>query len=50
MKPFFSEEAISFLKALLQREPSKRIGSGPEDASELKKHPFFNGIDWDQIA
>ena len=47
MKPFFSNEAIDFLKALLQREPSKRIGTGDEDAAELKKHPFFAGIDWD---
>lgn len=49
MKPFFSDEAISFLKALLQREPSKRIGSSELDAEELKKHPFFAGIDWTQI-
>ena len=49
MKPFFSDEAISFLKALLQRDPSKRIGSSAEDAAELKKHPFFAGVDWDQI-
>ena len=27
MKPFFSDEAVNFLKALLQRDPAKRIGS-----------------------
>jgi serine/threonine protein kinase SCH9 len=50
MKPYFSENAASFLKALLQRDPAKRIGSSEKDAAELKAHPFFEGIDWDKVA
>ena len=49
MKPYFSVEAKSMLQALLERDPSKRLGSGEEDALEIKRHPFFAKIDWDQL-
>ena len=32
MKQYFSVEAKSLLSGLLERDPSKRLGSGPEDA------------------
>ena len=31
------------------RQPSHRLGSGPEDAAEVKRHPFFSGIDWERL-
>lgn len=31
---------------LLQRNPTKRLGSGKGDAEEIKCHPFFKGINW----
>lgn len=45
-----SQEARSLIIALLHRNPSKRLGSGPDDAEELKAHPFFTkaNIDWQQ--
>jgi serine/threonine protein kinase len=46
MKPYFTVEAKSLLSALLERDPSKRLGSGPEDALQLKRHPWFSKIDW----
>jgi hypothetical protein len=45
-----SEEARSFLIALLNRNPSKRLGSGPAGAEDIKKHVFFKGIDWNIAA
>jgi len=30
----------------LNRNPSKRLGAGPDGAEEIKKHPFFRDIDW----
>tara|TARA_B110000503_G_C6929362_1_gene322111 strand:- start:406 stop:549 length:144 start_codon:yes stop_codon:yes gene_type:complete len=36
MKPYFSTEAASLLKALLTRDPKKRIGCGQNDADELR--------------
>ena len=49
MKPYFSVEAKSMLQALLERDPTKRLGYGEEDATEIKRHPFFAKIDWDQL-
>jgi serine/threonine protein kinase len=50
MKPYFSNEAISLLKMLLERDPSKRIGYSERDSDELREHPFFADIDWSAIA
>lgn len=47
MKPYFSENACSLLKVLLERDPKKRIGYSEEDGEELKRHPFFEEINWD---
>ena len=30
-------------------DPTKRLGGGPEGAEELKKHPWFKGIDWSMV-
>jgi len=43
-----SANVKSLLKALLQRDPSKRLGSRA-DAEEIKEHPFFYGINWDGV-
>lgn len=34
---------------LLNRNPNKRLGAGPTDAEEIKKHAFFANIDWEKI-
>jgi hypothetical protein len=34
---------------LLTKDPSKRLGSGKTDAEEIKKHPFFKGMDFDAL-
>lgn len=41
-----SEEAKHLIVSLLNRNPSKRLGAGPDAAEEIKRHPFFEGIDW----
>ena len=38
--------SISICEQLLNRDPSKRLGSGERDALEVKAHPFFSGVDW----
>jgi p70 ribosomal S6 kinase len=50
MKPYFTTEAKSLLKGLLERDPSKRLGSTEEDAQELKAHPWFQTISWDKLS
>jgi len=49
MKSYFTPQASSLLKQLLERDPAKRIGSGATDADEIKQHEFFADIDWAAI-
>ena len=34
---------------LLVRDPARRLGSGPNDAEEIKAHPFFRDVNWDDM-
>ncbi|KAJ3374877.1 AGC/AKT protein kinase [Allomyces macrogynus ATCC 38327] len=47
--PGFSPEAQSLIRALLERDPRGRLGSGADDADAIKAHPFFADIDWHQL-
>lgn len=39
------------ISKLLIKDPKKRLGGGGQkDAREIKSHPFFRGIDWDQLT
>nr|AHZ63911.1 phototropin [Cosmocladium constrictum]AML78492.1 putative LOV domain-containing protein [Cosmocladium sp. BC-2016] len=40
-----SAEAKAVLRALLERDPEKRLG-GKKGAAEIRAHPFFADIDW----
>ena len=42
-------DSTTLIQQLLVREPEQRLGSGPEDALEVMRHPFFKGIDWDDL-
>lgn len=41
-----SEDAKNLIVSLLNRNPSRRLGAGPEGADEIKRHPFFKDLDW----
>ncbi|XP_028458257.1 serine/threonine-protein kinase N2 isoform X2 [Perca flavescens] len=43
---FLSPESVSLIQKLLQKTPEMRLGAGEEDASEIKRHKFFQGMDW----
>ncbi|KAJ3108958.1 Ribosomal protein S6 kinase beta-2 [Phlyctochytrium planicorne] len=38
------------LPQLLQRNPQKRIGSGPGGPAKIKKHGFFRKVNWNDLA
>ncbi|KIJ54841.1 hypothetical protein M422DRAFT_24731 [Sphaerobolus stellatus SS14] len=42
-------DAVSVLQKLLTREPTRRLGAGKADAEEIKKHPFFKDVNWDDV-
>jgi hypothetical protein len=37
------------LLQLLTRDPSRRLGSGKEDAEEIKRHPFFKDVNFNDV-
>jgi serum/glucocorticoid-regulated kinase 2 len=47
--PRMSEELVDLISKLLVHDPDKRLGSGPEDVEEIKKHPFFRSLKWDRV-
>ncbi len=42
-------DSVSILEKLLTRDPARRLGSGPTDAEEIKAHPFFRDVNWDDM-
>ncbi|XP_058075403.1 serine/threonine-protein kinase AtPK2/AtPK19-like isoform X1 [Magnolia sinica] len=46
---FLSSEAHSLLKGLLQKEASRRLGSGPDGSEEIKRHKWFKPINWRKL-
>ncbi|XP_053956876.1 chromosomal serine/threonine-protein kinase JIL-1 [Anastrepha ludens] len=38
-----------FILKMLHKDPKKRLGGNSKNAAEIKKHPFFKGIDWDEL-
>ena len=47
--PGYSELGQSLVRGLLERDPRRRLGGGPSDATEVQKHPFFAGMDWEKL-
>lgn len=46
---FLSPESVSIVQKLLQKDPERRLGAGEQDANEVKRHRFFQGIDWEAL-
>ena len=43
------EDAKDLINKLLVVEPKKRLGFGTNGVEKIKKHPFFEGINWDDV-
>uniref|UniRef100_A0A8C5ESY5 Ribosomal protein S6 kinase n=1 Tax=Gouania willdenowi TaxID=441366 RepID=A0A8C5ESY5_GOUWI len=52
--PPFPKDMGTLAKDLIQRllikDPKKRLGSGPNGAENVKKHPFYQKINWEDLA
>ena len=48
-----SEQAKDLIKKILIKEPNQRLGAGEKgtkfDIENLKAHPYFKGIDWENL-
>ncbi|KAM9477506.1 LOW QUALITY PROTEIN: ribosomal protein S6 kinase alpha-2 [Clarias gariepinus] len=49
MPQFLSSEVQSLLRALFKRNPTNRLGAGPDGVEEIKRHHFFATIDWNKL-
>lgn len=49
LPPFLTSEAHSLLKGLLQKDPSKRLGSGTSGSDDIKGHKWFKSISWKKL-
>uniref|UniRef100_A0AAY4F099 non-specific serine/threonine protein kinase n=1 Tax=Denticeps clupeoides TaxID=299321 RepID=A0AAY4F099_9TELE len=49
MPQFLSSEAQSLLRNLFKRNPSNRLGAGPDGVEEIKRHSFYATIDWNKL-
>ena len=43
-----SEECMDFISVCFERDVTKRLGHN--GVEEIKRHPFFTGIEWDKIS
>ena len=41
-----SPSAQGMLEGMLTRDPTQRLGAGPDGSDNVRGHPFFNSIDW----
>ena len=44
-----SPNARDLINKLLDRNPDTRLGAGPRDVEEIKEHPFFSSLNWNDV-
>ncbi|GBB98943.1 hypothetical protein RclHR1_03370010 [Rhizophagus clarus] len=44
-----SEECLDCMRKFCERDISKRLGCGPNGLEDIKRHPWFEGIEWDKL-
>ena len=49
LRPHITPAARAFLEALLQKDKTFRLGTGPRDHLDVKDHVFFRNINWDDL-
>ncbi|KAK3283862.1 hypothetical protein CYMTET_8458 [Cymbomonas tetramitiformis] len=48
--PNISDSCYSIMQALMCTNPSKRLGNLRDGSNDIKKHPWFSDIDWDDLS
>jgi serine/threonine protein kinase len=46
---YLSKDSIDLLQHLLEKDPQKRLGSGPEGFKQIMNHQWFSKVDWSQL-
>lgn len=42
-------ESVTILQRLLDEEPKRRLGCGPEGSQDVMNHPYFQNVSWEDI-
>ncbi|ODM87914.1 Ribosomal protein S6 kinase beta-1 [Orchesella cincta] len=50
LPPYLTHDAMDLIRKLLKRQGKERLGYGTQDAVAIKSHPFFKGVNWDDVA
>lgn len=45
----FDDVSIDLIRRLLKVDQTRRLGNLKDGAKDIKEHPFFKGVDWDQV-
>jgi serine/threonine protein kinase len=45
-----SRDASDLISKLLTKNPEGRLGGGKDNTDELKRHPFFKGMNWSDLV
>lgn len=48
--PYVTSSAKSLILQFMERKPSKRLGMLAGGVEDIKKHPWFEGFGWDELA
>ncbi|KAH0787189.1 AGC family protein kinase [Histomonas meleagridis] len=46
---YVSEVAKDLITKLLDKNPATRLGASEEDVEEIKRHPFFSSLNWNDV-
>uniref|UniRef100_A0A1A9WAA5 non-specific serine/threonine protein kinase n=1 Tax=Glossina brevipalpis TaxID=37001 RepID=A0A1A9WAA5_9MUSC len=49
LPPTLGETVKDFILKMLHKDPKKRLGGNKKCASDIKNHPFFRGINWNEL-
>uniref|UniRef100_A0A1I8MIG7 non-specific serine/threonine protein kinase n=1 Tax=Musca domestica TaxID=7370 RepID=A0A1I8MIG7_MUSDO len=49
LPPTLGEHVKDFILKMLHKDPKKRLGGNSPNATEIKSHPFFRGINWNEL-
>eukprot|EP00899_Mesostigma_viride_P018106 jgi/Mesvir1/26297/Mv12883-RA.1 len=48
--PYLTKEVVNLMQRLMERKPAKRLGNLSGRANDVKEHPWFDGLNWEELS